>query len=226
MIPIETSMFDIKDKISRRLKACRAHKGWTFAETAAELARITGAKFIPSRYGNWELGINIPPLEMLFALGALFGKPPAYLAGLSDDDGTSPETRKYAIPAQSTVPSPHGLINLGDNALAFRLRFLDSIKLDKEKILLVVAPDDSMSSIIEEGDRALIDLSETAVTRDDMFAILVGDRLWLRWVRQTLKGDYTVQAENRDGYPDQILSADQLAELSILGRVRMITHLR
>jgi hypothetical protein len=59
-----------------------------------------------------------------------------------------------------------------------------------------------------------------------MFAILVGDRLWLRWVRQTLQGDYTVQAENRDGYPDQILSADQLAELSILGRVRMITHLR
>ena len=219
-------MFDIKDKISRRLKACRAHKGWTFAETATELARITGAKFIPSRYGNWELGINTPSLEMLFAMGALFGKPPAYLAGLTDDDGTSPETRKYAVPAQSTVPSPSGLINLGDNALAFRLHFLESIKLDKDKILLVVAPDDSMSGIIEEGDRALIDLSETTVTRDDMFALMVNGRLWLRWIRQTLTGDYVIQAERRDHYPDQTLSNEALATLHILGRVRMITHLR
>lgn len=219
-------MFDIKDKISRRLKACRAHKGWTFAETATELAKITGAKFIPSRYGNWELGINTPSLEMLFAMGALFGKPPAYLAGLTDDDGTSPETRKYAIPAQSTVPSPNGLINLGDNALAFHLPFLDSIKLDKDKILLVIAPDDSMSGIIEEGDRALIDLSETTVTRDDMFALMVNGRLWLRWIRQTLTGDYVIQAERRDHYPDQTLSNEALATLHILGRVRMITHLR
>lgn len=219
-------MFDIKDVISARLKACRAQKGWTFAETAAELSRITGAKFIPSRYGNWELGINIPPLEMIYVLGALYGKPGAYLAGLTDDDGTSPETRKYAIPAQSTVPSPNGLINLGDNALAFRLRFLESIKLDKEKILLVIAPDDSMAGIIEEGDRALIDLSETAVTRDDMFAIMVNGRLWLRWIRQTLKGDFVIQAQQSARYPDQTLTNEELASLHILGRVRMITHLR
>lgn len=219
-------MFDIKDKISRRLKTCRAHKGWTFAETAAELSKITGAKFIPSRYGNWELGINTPSLDMLFAMGSLFGKPPAYLAGLTDDDGTSPETRKYAIPAQSTVPSPNGLIHLGDNALAFRLSFLDSIALDKDQILLVVAPDDSMSGIIEEGDRALIDLSETEIKRDDMFALLINGRLWLRWIRQTLQGDFIIQAQKTEHYPDQPLTKEELDSLHILGRVRMITHLR
>lgn len=219
-------MFDIKDKITRRLKACRAEKGWTFNECAAELTRITGAKFIPSRYGNWELGINIPPLEMVFALGTLYGKPGAYLVGLTDDDGTSPETRNYAVAAQSIVPSRGGLTDLGDNSLAFHLNFLDSIKLDKEKILLVVAPDDSMAGIIEQGDRALIDLSETAVTRDDMFAIMVKDRLWLRWIRQTLTGDYVIQAERRDHYPDQTLTDAELSALHILGRVRMITHLR
>lgn len=226
MIPIETPMFDIKETISKRLKACRAQKGWTFADCAAELSRITGAKFIPSRYGNWELGINVPPLEMVFALGALYGKPGAYLAGLTDDDGTSPETRNYAVPAQSVVPSRGGVAKLGDNALAFHLQFLDQVKLDKEKILLVEAPDDSMAGIIEAGDRALIDLSETAITRDDMFAIMVKDRLWLRWIRQTLTGDYTIQAERRDAYPDQTLTDDELAGLHILGRVRMITHLR
>lgn len=226
MIPIETPMFDIKETISARLKACRAQKGWTFADCANELSRITGAKFIPSRYGNWELGINVPPLEMVFALGALYGKPGAYLVGLTDDDGTSPETRNYAIPTQSVVPSRGGLTDLGDNALAFHLSFLDSIKLDKDKILLVAAPDDSMAGLIEEGDRALIDLGETSVTRDDLFAIMVKDRLWLRWIRQTLTGDYVIQAERRDHYPDHTLSDAELAGLHILGRVRMITHLR
>lgn len=219
-------MFDIKDKITVRLKACRAQKGWTFAETAAELSKITGKPFIPSRYGNWELGINIPPLDMLYVLGTLFGKPAAFLSGLTDDDGTSPETRQYAIPATSTVPTACGLVDLGEDALAFHMRFLDSIKLDKEKILLVAAPDDSMSGIIEEGDLALIDLTETAVTRDDMFAIIVNGRLWLRWIRQTLKGDFEVQAQQSARYPNQPLTPAELASLHILGRVRLITHLR
>lgn len=219
-------MLDLKDKIARRLKACRAEKGWTFAQTAAELSKITGKPFIQSRYGNWELAINIPPLDMLVNLGTLFGKPAAYLSGLTDDDGTSPETRNYAVPATSAIPTPQGLVDLGENALAFHLHFLEACKLDKEKILLVAAPDDSMSGIIEEDDLALIDLSETAVTRDDMFAIMVNGRLWLRWIRQTLQGDFVIQAQQPERYPNQPLTPEELAALRILGRVRMITHLR
>lgn len=219
-------MFDIRKKISLRLKACRAHKDWTFAETASRLATITGKPFVPSRYGNWELGINVPPLEMLIALGTLFEKPPAYLSGLSDDDGTAPETRSYAIPPLSTVPSAAGMVNLGDEALAFHLSFLDEIKLDRSRILLVVAPDDSMAGKIEKHDRVLVDLSETVVSHDDLFAIMVNGRLRLRWIRQDLDGNYVIQAERREYYPDETVSAEKLSSLHILGRVRMIAQLR
>ncbi|MFJ7111283.1 XRE family transcriptional regulator [Pseudomonas sp. NPDC098740] len=219
-------MFDIKETIKKRLKAARTHKGWTFAECGAALTKLTGKNVIASRYGNWELGINIPPLEMLFALGQVLDKPPAYLAGLTNDDGKAPETREYAVPTISTVTSGNGLVKLGDNALAFRMRFLESIKLDKNNMLAVVAPDDAMAGIIEEGDRAVIDLSETTVTRNDVFAIMVNGRLWLRWIRQTLDGNYLIQAERSDRYPDQPLTLEELQALQILGRVRMITHLR
>ncbi|UEB98650.1 LexA family transcriptional regulator (plasmid) [Pseudomonas sp. HN2] len=219
-------MFDIKETIKKRLKAARTHKGWTFAECGAELTKLTGKTVIASRYGNWELGINIPPLEMLFALGQILDKPPAYLAGLTNDDGTAPETREYAVPTVSTVTSDSGLIKIGDNALAFRMQFLESIKLNKKHMLLVVAPDDAMAGIIEEGDRAVIDLSETTVTRNDVFAIMVKGRLWLRWIRQTLQGDYLIQAERGDRYPDQPLTPEELEGLHILGRVRIIAHLR
>lgn len=219
-------MFDIKETIKKRLKAARTHKGWTFAECGAELTKLTGKPVIASRYGNWELGINIPPLEMLFALGQILEKPPAYLAGLTNDDGTAPETRDYAVPTIETITSGSGLVKLGDNALAFHRRFLDSVKLDKNHALLVIAPDDAMSGIIEEGDRVLIDLSETTVTRNDVFAIMVNGRLWLRWIRQTLQGDFMIQAEKVDRYPDQPMTPEELQGLHILGRVRMIHHLR
>lgn len=219
-------MFDIKETIKKRLKAARTHKGWTFAECGAALTKITGKKVIASRYGNWELGINIPPLEMLFALGQILDKPPAYIAGLTNDDGTAPETRNYAVPTISTITSDSGLSKIGDNALAFHMHFLESIKLNKKNMLLVVAPDDAMAGIIEEGDRAVIDLSETTVTRNDVFAIMVKGRLWLRWIRQTLQGDYLIQAERGDRYPDQPLTPEELQNLHILGRVRIIAHLR
>lgn len=219
-------MSDIRKKIAARLKACRAAKGWTFNEAAARLSTISGHKIIPSRYGNWELAINTPPLDQLIALGILFGKPAAYLAALSDDDGTAPEAGRYTIPQLSTIPTPNGLIDLGDDAYAPCITWLDEIKLDRRKMLLIVAPDDSMSGVIEEGDRVMIDLSVTEVARDDLFAIMVNGRPWLRWIRQDLDGNYSVQAEARDRYPDQLLTAEKLGTLHILGRAKLITHIR
>lgn len=219
-------MFDIRSKISARLKACRARYEWTFAETANRLSDAMGSKVIPSRYGNWELGINVPPLEMLIGLGKVFDKPPAYLGGLTDDDGSAPETSGYAIPPLSTVPTPAGMVDLGDNSLAFHRDFLDAKALDVQKALLIAAPDDSMEPKIAKGDLALIDLRETVVSHDDMFAIMVSGRPRLRWIRQDLDGNYVIQAERREYYPDDTVTPEKLKTLHILGRVRMIVQLR
>lgn len=219
-------MFDIRRKISPRLKASRAHKGWTFLEASEHLSVLVGKKVIPSRYGNWELGQNIPPLDMFLHLGKLYGLPPAYLAGLTDDDGSAPEPRNYCVPPTAPIPTPQGIIDLGDDSIAFRPAFLESIKLQRNQVLMVKAPDDSMANTIEEGDLVLIDLRETAVTRNDMFAIMVNGRLWLRWIRQTLEDDYIIQAEDSDRYPDTLVTKEKLEDLYILGRIRMVHRIR
>ena len=219
-------MFDIRNKISARLKACRAQNDWTFAETATRLSQTMGAKVIASRYGNWELGINTPPLDMLIGLGKIYDKPPGYLGGLSDDDGGAPETSGYVLPPLSIVPTSTGMVDLGDLSLAFHKDFLDVNGLDRQKILLLTAPDDSMAGKIEKGDRVLVDLRETTVSHDDMFAIMVTGRPRLRWIRQDLDGDYVIQAEKREYYRDENVTAEKLKTLHILGRVRMIAQLR
>jgi len=219
-------MFDIRPKISARLKACRAAKGWTFQETAQNLSAIVQNKVIPSRYGNWELGINIPPNDMLIALSQLYGKPAAWLAALSDNDGTSPESACYTLPLAEPIATNKGLLELGDDSLAFRKTFLKQNKMDRERLLLVVAPDDSMSGVITKDDRVLIDLTDTKVLQDDLFALIINGRLWLRWIRQNIDGSYCLQAENRERFPDEQISAQTMDEMHILGRVRMIAHLR
>lgn len=219
-------MFDIRHKISLRLKACRASKGWTFHETAQRLSVIVQSKVIPSRYGNWELGINTPPGDMLIALGQLFGKPAAWLAALSDDDGTSPEAARYTLPLAEPIATANGLLELGDDALAFRKTFLKQAKLDRERLLLVIAPDDSMTGVITKDDRVLIDLTDTQVQQDDLFALIINGRLWLRWIRQNINGSYCIQAELRERFPDENVSASAMEALHVLGRVRMIAHLR
>jgi transcriptional regulator with XRE-family HTH domain len=219
-------MFDIRHKISARLKACRAAKGWTFQETAQNLSAIVQHKVIPSRYGNWELGINIPPSDMAIALGQLFGKPAAWIAALSNDDGTSPAQDCYTVPLVEPIASAHGLLDLGDDALAFRKTFLKQAKVDRQRLLLVAAPDDSMSGVISKNDRVLIDLADTKVLADDLFALIINGRLWLRWIRQNIDGSYCIQAELRERFPDEQVSAQAMASLHVLGRVRMIAHLR
>lgn len=219
-------MSDIRKKIGARLKACRAAKGWTFNETAGRLSIIAGQKVIPSRYGNWELAINTPPLDQLIALGALFGKPPAWLGAISDNDGSAPEAGRYTVPPLSSVTTPTGVVELGVDAFAPALAWLEEIKLDKGRMLLVAAPDDSMSGVIEHGDLAMIDTRATSVCRDDLFALLIGGRLWIRWIRQEIEGGYCIQAEAREHHPDQQMTAEKLASLHILGRVKLITHIR
>ncbi|MEE1883369.1 LexA family transcriptional regulator [Pseudomonas soli] len=219
-------MFDPRRKISARLAACRERKNWTYRETAEQLSAVLGKKIGTSRYGNWEQGINVPPHDMLIALGKVFDVPPSFLGGLSDDEGAPPETSNYVVPPLSTVPSNVGVVDLGDNALAFQREFLERNNLDRQKILLIAATDDSMAPRFQKNDLVLIDLSETTVSHDDMFAIMISGRPRLRWIRQDLKGDYVIQAEKRDYYPDETISAETLKDMHILGRVRMIAQLR
>lgn len=219
-------MSDIRKKIGARLKACRTANGWTFNETAGRLSVITGQKVIPSRYGNWELAINTPPLDQLIGLGTLFGKPPAWIGAISDNDGTAPESGRYTVPPLSYASTAGGAVDLGVDAFAPSVAWLEEIKLDRARMLLVAAPDASMAGVIEQGDLAMIDTSATSVCRDDLFALMIGGRLWLRWIRQEIDGSYCIQAEDRERYPDQQMTAEKLATLHILGRVKLITHIR
>jgi transcriptional regulator with XRE-family HTH domain len=221
-------MSDLRKQIAKRLRQLRQAKDWTIEETTRRLSAISSESISPSRYGNWEQGIRAPKLEQFVELGSLFGKPAAYIAGLSNNDGTAPEAARYMVPRPPTVSTRTGPLDLSqaDDAFAFSLDLIDGLGLNRDKLLLIKMGDSSMPGVADEGDRVLIDLSVTTVTRDDLFALLVNGRVLLRWIRQELTGGYVVQAEARDRYPDQHLSSEELANLSVLGRAVVLGRIR
>lgn len=219
-------MTDIRRKIAQRIRACRTAAGWTVEDTATRLSRISSETISPSRYGNWEQQIRTPKIEQFVELAALFKSNAAYLAGLTDNDGTAPEAGLYCVPKPTGIATTTGVLDIGDDSLAYRLTFLEGLKLDRSQLLPVAVPDSSMRGILEESDLVLIDRSVTTVTRDDLFALMVNGRLWLRWIRQGIDGTYSIQAEDRDNYPDQVMDADKLSTLHIIGRVKITTHIR
>lgn len=221
-------MTALRKKIANRIRAARQAKDWTVEETAKRLSAIAGEPIAPSRYSNWEQGIRAPKLEQFIDLGNLFGKPAPYMAALSENDGTAPETALYTVPKPAAISTPRGPVDLAqvDDAFAYSLAFLESQGLNRNALLPIRSGDDSMRGIIGENDRLLIDRSVTTVTRDDLFALLIGDRIWLRWIRQEIDGTYSVKSEAPEQYPDQRLTREELDALQILGRVKIISNLR
>lgn len=220
-------MSDLRKVISTRLRRLRQSNGWTIDETCRRLSQVSSETIGTSRYGNWEQAVRAPRLEQFVELGSLFGVSPAYIAGLSGDDGSAPEASRYTVPAPAAVSTPVGPLNLDqiDDAFALSIDLLDSLGLNRNKIAMIRVIDDSMQGIINKGDRVLIDLDTTRVTRDDIFALLTNGQVILRWIRHALTGGYTVQGEAGE-QRDQNLTAEGLSQLTILGRVALIIHPR
>ena len=206
-------------KTASRLRECRNKKGWTLAELASQLS-ITA-----SRYSNWEQGIRTPGNEQLVALAELFGTTPSYLAGFLDHEGSHTDNANYV---QLNQPfSVKGKLVESEqisNSSCYQTAFLMNKGLEPDKLTSIIAFDDSMANLICRGDEVLIDRNCQSVSHADVFAILVNDHIWLRWIRPELDGTFTIMAENTDHYPSQNYSKDDLDKLAIIGRVARVSR--
>lgn len=213
-------MSDIQNKIAKRLRQCRSEKGWTIDETVLELGIGT------STYSNWEQGLRKPKLEVFILLAEVFGTTPAYLAGFVDHKHKDTGPRNLISPNHPTITLNGGVINLDNvaNQCAYELAYLKGRHLDENKLISIIATDSTMKGVIDKGDELLIDRSATTVTKSDLFAILVNNQVWIRWIRPEIGGGFTLAAEDKTQYSDNRLTQDELDELAIIGRVIRISH--
>ncbi|MCE1119077.1 XRE family transcriptional regulator [Pseudomonas sp. NMI795_08] len=219
-------MLDLQTICASRLRQCRAERDWTLEEVARQLTEVSGGEDISKqRYSNWEQGIRMPKPEQILQLAHVFAKPPAWIQGYTDNDSTNATSNHYITANLPNITTKSGSIPVtqATDASAYSREYLKQRGLNANQLLSIRQIDNSMSGVVEEGDEVLLDLSRTTVQGEDLFGIRVNGGIWVRWIRPQLGGSFIVGA-NSTRYEDQTLTAEQLADLEIVGRVARIAH--
>lgn len=212
-------MTDHAKLVGKRLRICRTDRGWTLEEAAEQMTRTGGETINVTRLNMWELGLRLPKIELFLMLGRVYQTPPAWLAGLDNDQGGG----RYVFPQSNPVIeglSPDQPI--ADHAAGFHIDYLAERGIPRENLMLFRMPDDSMRGAIDRDDRALIDLSDRKVLHKGLFALLVNGRLWIRWIRPEVDGRFTITAADSVQYPEKQLDLSELAAFQIIGRVALV----
>jgi transcriptional regulator with XRE-family HTH domain len=207
-------MSDDRGIIAKRLVEARLDQGWSIAEAARRM------HFSRSRYSNWELDIRQPRYEELETAANVLGVSPAWLAGWSDQHSESdyrPINRTTALLGDENTH----IANATDIE-ALRQGYLEERNLEARQLIHIRIDDDAMADVVKRGDLVLVDLSRRRSEIRDLFAILVNGRVWVRWIRPELSGNYTLSAEDSRQYPEETLTPEQLERLNIIGRIARI----
>lgn len=219
-------MSELQATVAKRIKQCRTGHGWTMDETAKRLSVIAGKEMSPSRYSNWELGLRMPGPEQIIHLGQLFGKPPAWVQGFTDNDSLSAVSASYITANSPNILTKNGLLTLtqSTDSTAYSLDYLASRGLNRNKLLSIRQIDKSMQGVVDEGAEVLLDLEQNTVRGADLFGIAVTGHIWIRYIRPEMNGTYTISAADNSHYADQNLTAEQFKDIDVIGRVARIAH--
>jgi transcriptional regulator with XRE-family HTH domain len=215
-------MTDLRKLIAGRIRKCRKDSGLTLTQAAQQLSAISGEAVSLPRFSNWETTIEpkIPSLHLFPYLAKIFNVSAAYLAGFEDVPRRDFADSDYVTSVRTIALHGQRLeVEGADDSLAFRRAFAEELGVPVEKLLVIKQIDDSMRDTLGRGDRAVIDTRQTRVKGKDLFGLLVNGDVWLRWIRPEVNGAYTIAADDSDQYPDQQLTAEELADFQIIGRV-------
>jgi len=217
---------DLKTIVASRLKQCRADREWSLAYVTERLTEMAGTEISVSRYSNWENAHRLPKVAMIVKLGELYGVSASYLQGFSANDSETLNIADYVTANALTISTKNGVLPVlqASKDTAFHADYFKRRDLDRNRLLAIHQIDDSMDPLISKLDTVLVDTRHNRVQGRDLFALIVGDHLWIRWISKQLNDTYIISAENRQDHPDQVLDPAEFAKLEIVGRVCHIGH--
>ena len=220
-------MSELRTVVAARIKQCRRAKGWTGGEATKRL-NDAGCAVTLSTYYSWEQGVRPVNAGQIIALAEIYGCPPAWLQGLTNNDSLNAVSVNFVTANSPSISTKNGVLQItqASDATAYSLAYLERRGLNKNKLLAITQVDTSMAGIIEEGDECLLDRDSGGVQGADLFGLVVNGVIWIRWIRPQLDGSFIIAAQDQQQYPDQTVSPEQFKALDIAGRVARICHER
>lgn len=216
---------DIRQEFAHRLRTRRVELG---------LTQIQVSERMPSqpsdvRISHYESGRNLPKMEQILEFAEVLNVSPAWLCGFTsykrDEDA---EDRHFATLEDAPIPLPSGDVVMlpTDRSVQFTTETLSAHGLKPERLILLAVTDKTMAPALPEGARALVNRDQRVPTGRDMYAMLVRNKVWFRWICVELDGSFTVTAEDGDQQRETRIEATALDSLCIIGRVADISYFR
>jgi len=215
----------IRQEIAKRLRGRRNELNLS----ASEVSDRMPSKPIPARYSHWESGRSLPKIEQLIEIAHALKVSPSWVCGFTADmRDPNADTRLFTSLEDAHISLPTGeMVSLPtERSLQFNIEELEARGLKPERLILLKVGDESMAPVLCEDDLALIDREQRTPEGRDLFAMLVRNKVWFRWIRRELDGSFTVTAEDADAQHPTRIEADKLETLCIIGRVTNITRYR
>lgn len=119
------------------------------------------------------------------------------------------------------VSTGHGKISPNEQVsrhLAFRRKWLKFRGLKADSLAVVFASGDSMEPTIHSNNTLLVNTADTKLTDGSIFVLRFGDELYGKRLQKRFDGDILLISDNKE-YEDQIVKANELDKLQIIGKV-------
>lgn len=203
--------------LGERLKVERQRLGFNQADFGSRVGVSKTSQF------NYEAGGRVPDATYLQAAIALGVDVQFVLTGLgaaSNDDFVL--IRQHAVAASAGNGAKNDeFTEVG--GLSFSRRWLSKRGLNPAQLEVINVSGESMTPKLNDGDKVLVDTSDTLPKSGRAYVLLQGDELLVKYCQLLPDGMLQVSSENSN-YPTYHIDLARTPGVSIVGRVRASTH--
>lgn len=232
--------------IGDRIKKARKAKGWT----QPELADRCGWGHIQARISHYETSKRHPDIRDMAILenalglhrGALVGaNEPPQTGSIMDTQSVSDAAVSYSVKNKKdwvSIPKLNVSASMGKGLSSQYLESVVEVIIVKqewlrrnvnasspENLALITAYGDSMEGTFSDGDLLLIDRGVETVNIDAVYALALGDELFIKRLQRRPDGTMLMISDNAKYTPYQISNGD-LTTFRVLGRVLLAWNAR
>lgn len=214
--------------LGQRIRAHREAAKLTQAGLAHRCGWDSGGQ---ARIGNYEKDRREPSISDLIKIAEALGVSAAQLileAGYGIAGGSLQyQSDDFVIIDQYTAAGSAGNGHMNDHVeinggLAFKRAWLLRQGLNPENLHVIYARGMSMEPTILDGDVVLMDASQTQPHNGKIYVIRRPDgELLIKRLVHSITGRWIIRSDNDDKrqFPDEEIAADDMAGLTILGRI-------
>lgn len=210
---------DVNNSIAfgERLRSERNRLGLAQAEFGAKVGVSKTSQF------NYEAGDRSPDAEYLVRAAALGVDVTYVLTGQHLD---TPDD--FVIIPQHDVAASAGpgAVNGGEKingGLSFSRRWLSKRGLHPSALRVIDVVGESMQPRLHDGDKVLVDVSDTSPKSGRVYVLRQGDELLVKHCQLLPNAVLRVSSANPD-YPTYDIDLSKAGDVTIVGRVRASTH--